>query len=393
MRRLPDVSGNYLIDLSKRPQFSAALPQITSNSDRLGAGTAPGISSFQNHNVRRKRQGTAPARIDIAEHDMHEATSIVAIVADLERVLRSGAPEQRAEIMRRVTDLFLTTPAHLSSEQIFLFDDIIRKLTLYLEQQALAELGVRIATAPKVPPELLRRFASDNAIELAGPILARSEGLTEKSLIEIAKRKSQLHLAKIATRRQLGEPVTDVLVDRGDRAVLNNLAANYGARFSRLGMRALVMRANGDDELISIIAQRDDIPTTIFRQLLTYATEQTRQHLVAMTSANADDIGSAGLRKGARVLVFRRSGHAGVAVAQEPETLHSQHFSRRAHLTLAHLAQVLRRRQRGIGDLADLAARCNNQAGLDAKRIVMQNSATQSPLIIGVSIYPQKPFH
>lgn len=221
---------------------------------------------------------------------MDEAKSII---SDLERRLNSGTPEEHAEIMRRVTDLFLTTPVVLSTEQIFLFDDIVQKLAGYLERQTLVDLGMRIAVAPSVPPQVLRRFASDNIIEIAGPILARSEHLSEANLVEIAERKSQLHLAKIAERRHLSEMITDVLVDRGNREVLSKVAANYGARFSRLGMSTLAMRADGDDELISIIAQRSDIPTAVYTQLLSYATENTRKHLLAMTSESPDVINRA----------------------------------------------------------------------------------------------------
>ena len=188
--------------------------------------------------------------------------------------------------MRRVTDRFLTEPAPLTAEQIFLFDEIIQKFAIYLERQTLVDLGMRIAFAPSVPPQVLRRFASGSIIEIAGPILARSEHLCDRNLVEIAERKSQAHLAKIAERRQLSERVTDVLIDRGDREVLSKVAENYGARFSRLGMSTLVMRADGDDELISIIAQRCDISTVVFKQLLSLATENTREHLLAMTSVS-----------------------------------------------------------------------------------------------------------
>lgn len=250
---------------------------------------------------------------------MFEATSII---EGLESRLTNGTSEQRAEIMRRVTDLFLTVPASLTAEQIFLFDDVIQKLTSYLEHQVLAELALRIVTASNVPPELLRSYAARDSIEFAGPILARSDRLSDQTLIEIAERKSQLHLAKIAERRHLSETVTDALVEYGDRDVLSKVAANYGARFSRLGMSTLVMRADGDDELISIIAQRSDIPTTVYIQLLGYATEQTRRHLVYLAPRNS------GAAKDILTKISARAGatitERGVAAAQRFVQIYAQ---------------------------------------------------------------------
>lgn len=196
----------------------------------------------------------------------------------------------RMDIMRRVTELFLTMPTPLTEEQTSLFDDVIQKLIVYLERSALAELGTRIAGAYNAPPQIVRRLASDNAIEVAGPVLAKSEQLSDQILVEIAEQKSQLHLAKISERRRLSAPVTDVLIDRGDRNVIGKVAANHGASFSKLGMSMLVMRADGDDELIAIIGQRSDIPAGVFRQLLSYATEKTREHLLAMRPEIADAI-------------------------------------------------------------------------------------------------------
>jgi len=242
----------------------------------------------------------------------------ISTIEELERALSSGVPEQRAEIMRRVTSLFLTAPASLTAEQIFLFDDIIQKLARYLEHQALAELGIRIATTQNVPPQLLRRCASADNIELAGPVLARSEQLTDQTLVNIAERKGVLYLGQIAKRRQLNEAVTDVLVDRGDRNVLATLAENYGARFSRLGMSTLAMRACGDDELISIIAQRDDIPLLIYKQLLSYATEQTRRHLLDMDSANSKAVGRTlnSVETRAKVTITARGAVAAQRIAE-----------------------------------------------------------------------------
>src|SRR5579875_3586967 len=85
----------------------------------------------------------------------------------------------------------------------------------------------------------------------------------------------------------------------------------------------------------------------------------------------AYDLRRAGLNKGACILIFGRTFHAGIAVAQEPELTDVQRLSRRAHLLLAHLTQRLRRCQRGIGNLADLASCCINQPGFHTQCMIL----------------------
>ena len=203
------------------------------------------------------------------------------IVDEFERAFVSGTPEKRDEMLLCITDLFLTTPATLTSEQVSLFDDIINNLVTHLEHRSLVALSTRLARSANAPVQLVRRLASDEEIEVAGPLLADSDALSDECLIAIAESMSQLHLGKIAERPKLSSSVTNVIVERGDRNVVHKVAANSGASFSRFGMSTLVMRADGDDELIETIAARSDVSPFVFGQLINYATERARNHLIA----------------------------------------------------------------------------------------------------------------
>ena len=203
------------------------------------------------------------------------------VIEEVERAFISGTPEKRDDMLLRVTDLFLTVPATLTADQASLFDNIVQSLTAHLERRSLVALSRRLVGSANAPIQLVQRLASDDAIEIAGPLLAGSEALSDQNLVAIAESKSQLHLGKIAQRERLSPTVTDVIVERGDRNVVQKVAANAGASFSRIGMSTLVMRAEGDDELIETIAVRTDVSPLVFGQLVNYATEQARKHLMA----------------------------------------------------------------------------------------------------------------
>lgn len=193
----------------------------------------------------------------------------------------AGSNERRINVLMRVTDLFVGGAEKYLEADTALFDDVMVHLITHIESKALVELSARLAPVPNAPNQTIQNLARNDAIEISGPILKNSKRLSDDDLIEIAKTKSQAHLAKIAVRSQLNEGVTEVLVDNGDANVANNVAFNAGARFTNLTMGKLVMRADGDDRLTQSIFQRTDISLGNFQNLLMQATEAVRLKLLA----------------------------------------------------------------------------------------------------------------
>src|SRR6185312_8828954 len=106
--------------------------------------------------------------------------------------------ERRTAMLRQVTDLFVIAAPKMNDAQAGVFDDVFEQLTKEIEHKAAIELADRVSSADRAPARLLRRLANDDSIEVSGPVLTRSTGLGEGDLIEIARTKSQAHLAAIA---------------------------------------------------------------------------------------------------------------------------------------------------------------------------------------------------
>lgn len=94
----------------------------------------------------------------------------------------------------------------------------------------------------------------------------------------------------ITGRSKLEEPVTDVLVSRGNRDVKYKLAGNTGARFSETGFTSLVNSAENDESLTERIGLRIDLPPRLLRPLLLKATAAVRARLVAVAPAETRDV-------------------------------------------------------------------------------------------------------
>src|SRR5712675_180610 len=126
-----------------------------------------------------------------------------AIIDEIESGLRAGTTDRRMEVLQRITDFFVDNGRNFTEEQIALFDDVMGRLVREIENLALVELSRRLAPVPNAPGGIIRRLAWDDAVEVAGPVLAKSDRLTDGELIELAKTKSQMHLARIASRPAL----------------------------------------------------------------------------------------------------------------------------------------------------------------------------------------------
>ena len=91
-------------------------------------------------------------------------------------------------------------------------------------------------------------------------MLKLSPVLTDTDLAAIAVTQSQRHLVAIAERARLSEGLTDILVERGDRNVLQTVSSNEGASFSDQGFDTLLQRGGDDAEITGALSRRADLP-------------------------------------------------------------------------------------------------------------------------------------
>lgn len=201
------------------------------------------------------------------------------LVDELNSAAAAKDDQQRLRILERLADLFAAGSRGYSSDQIALFDDVLQKLAADIEVKARARLAQRLARIDTAPPRLIRSLAFDDAIEVAEPVLAHSQQLSDADLVENAATKSQEHLLAIAQRLKLSESVTDVLVERGDRRVVHKVVKNKGAQFSLAGYDKLTTRARCDRKLTLALARREDLPRHFFLKLLETASASVRAEL------------------------------------------------------------------------------------------------------------------
>jgi uncharacterized protein (DUF2336 family) len=216
------------------------------------------------------------------------APSHQSLIDELEAAISRKNIASRAEILRRITDLFAAGSANFGSEQTSLFDDVMGRLVNEIDHSARAAFGERIADLRNTPPGITRELALDDSIDVAGAVLRRSESVDEDTLITGARTKGQDHLLAISQRSQLSENITDVLVERGDQKVVISTAANAGARFSDFGYTKLVSRSKHDNELALLVWSRPEIPRDYLLRLFESASDAVQKKFEAADRGKAD---------------------------------------------------------------------------------------------------------
>jgi Uncharacterised protein conserved in bacteria (DUF2336) len=208
--------------------------------------------------------------------DKPEPATSQSLIDELNDAVSAGGDKQRLRILERITDLFAAGSRGYTSDQIALFDDVLQELAAEIEVKARARLAQRLAHIGTSPPGIVRTLAFDDAIVVAEPVLKYSQALSDADLTENAKTKSQEHLLAIAQRLKLSEAVTDVLVDRGDRRVVDKMVKNKGARISLSGYEKLTHKARRDRKLTLALSRRSDLPRQYFLKLLETASASVR---------------------------------------------------------------------------------------------------------------------
>jgi uncharacterized protein (DUF2336 family) len=195
------------------------------------------------------------------------------------RIAFAAKEESAREVtVDKITDLFVAGAPQFTEAHVALFDQVISLLAEAIEIRARARLSARLADIANAPPGLVRRLSRDEIV-VARPVLARSPRMTDKDLVDAARLGGRDHMLAISERRDLSEPVTDVLVNEGDRVVVNAVASNPTARFSAKGYDALIAKSRADDLLQAALGRRNDIPQRHMAVLFELAKKAARERL------------------------------------------------------------------------------------------------------------------
>lgn len=194
-------------------------------------------------------------------------------------VAKEGSSEKRRDLLREITDVFMTTPDRFTSSEMQHFDVIMSRVTEQVETALRRELAEKLADIPNAPLGLLRQLARDE-ISVAEPVLKRSEALSEEDLLSIVRQRGQDHMRAITKRREVPEKLTAELVARGDEGVLVSLAENRGAKMSNDSMEKLVGHARSMKSLQKPMSDRFDLPPKLLTKMYFFVSAALKKEIL-----------------------------------------------------------------------------------------------------------------
>jgi uncharacterized protein (DUF2336 family) len=187
------------------------------------------------------------------------------------------SPDVRAELAGKVaTDL---SGSGLTPTEVKLAQDIVRLLARDVEEKVRASLSRGLRHSPYLPRDVALKLANDiNYVAL--PMLADSLVLTDEDLIEIVRHGSCFKQEAVASRPNLPETVSDVLVTHGQEPAVIVLMSNNSARIAEDSFNRAVTRFADSTRVKEAMVLRDKLPITVAERLVTMVSKALQAHLV-----------------------------------------------------------------------------------------------------------------
>lgn len=205
------------------------------------------------------------------------------------QLARSKSTAARSELAATINDLFLGNHDILSETERTLMADILRHLIHDVEMSVRRDLAERLAQNPAAPRDLIKSLANDD-IEVAHPILTRSQVLHNLDLIEIIHHRTMEHQLAIAMRDGVPEDVADALVGTGQHNVIATLLENPSAKISRTTMEYLVEQSRRIDRFHNPLVARPDLGPDLAKKMYWWVSAALRQHIVENFAVDPTDI-------------------------------------------------------------------------------------------------------
>lgn len=207
----------------------------------------------------------------------------------MQTLAKDSSETGRQELLRVLTDLFIDSGDAPSADQNALFGEVVASVLDDVATEARVEFSSRVANEKHLPKDVALKLAWDE-VEVASPILQYSEVLDEDDLLEISKEQPQQCLLAISRRKSLGGELTDVIVARGNKIVVETMAANEGAQFSPNGYSSLAQKARANPVLQSTLVDRKDMSAETAAALEPYLDAELRKRLSVGSNQTTADI-------------------------------------------------------------------------------------------------------
>lgn len=202
-------------------------------------------------------------------------------MSDMGRLAQLAANPQgttREEIFLAVASLYRVQGTHLNARERELMREILRRLAGDVEMAIRITLAERLADDVSVPHDLILLLADDK-IEVARPLILRSPLLTEDDVLRMIAEYGEAHHEAIASRANIGEPVSEALSRSNAEPVLSALVRNVTAKISSHVFETLVEKSKRFASIQAPLARREDLPPVLATKMSEFVSETLKTYI------------------------------------------------------------------------------------------------------------------
>jgi uncharacterized protein (DUF2336 family) len=208
---------------------------------------------------------------------------------------KSREPADRERLLMNIVSLCEMAGSGGDDEAVrakALIDELFMTLVLDAEREVRRRLAERIAGVDWAPKALIHVLALDD-IEIARPVIAASPLLDDDDLVRLLVEATLEHQIEVARRPNIGETVSEAILDGGDPAVLAALAGNHSARLPEDGMARLVEAARGAPALRTPLTRHPQLTAELGAILYAWVGEALQKALVGRFRLDPEKLGDA----------------------------------------------------------------------------------------------------
>src|SRR3954471_6520949 len=141
------------------------------------------------------------------------------LAVKLDGLVRQGAGGAKDEVLDLLVDLFAALGSGMNVDKLDACLDLLFVVSSWASPRARANALARLSRLPTTPSSRLLAWAA-GPIETAEPVLRHARHLTSADLVRVLLEASPAHLRAAASRNELPESVTDLILLRGDREAI-----------------------------------------------------------------------------------------------------------------------------------------------------------------------------
>lgn len=236
------------------------------------------------------------------------------LLADLQK---SRSAEVRTRVAERVGHAYANDP--LDDRERVLACKICEICAVDLEVQVRAALAHQLCSSALLPHELALRLAKD-AYEVAFPVLAYSEILSDADLLSIIKTANQAKLLAVSQRKAISATIGHELIERGDVQVVRSVVSNPNAILDEASLHRALQRYSSDEGVRIALVDRPLLPESVVSKLIVSITGGLVDRLVAHQNLPVHLVLDLARRAEDTVLIGQRHPQ----IAKLVEALHGQ---------------------------------------------------------------------